>query len=177
MCIMYFQAKRLFCDILELHWMNGTMMQSKITFACSAKNRTTKRKTLLATCLTRTHLTLTQISLPKAFLSTTKLKWSITWDVKLVNYILLRQNSKTICSLFNLFIFISLLFNQTLMNVCFLCKLQLNSKEELRLHLHRDGHIRETPSQELWDQPEYNMNITYSFYAYIKSFNCTIQTF
>lgn len=41
------------------------------------------------------------------------------------------------------------------MKNCFICSKNFGSSEELLKHLETDGHIREFPDMDLWDQPEY----------------------
>ena len=39
--------------------------------------------------------------------------------------------------------------------VCFVCKAPTESMETMRSHLKENDHIKEFPSSELWDQPEF----------------------
>ncbi len=41
------------------------------------------------------------------------------------------------------------------MNVCHICKQTFVSRPDIISHLEATGHIKELPSKEHWDQPEY----------------------
>ncbi len=57
-------------------------------------------------------------------------------------------------SFYNQVKLINYIRRQQFLNVCFVCKQEVKSNEEMRKHLEENEHIKQFPEQELWDQPE-----------------------
>lgn len=57
-------------------------------------------------------------------------------------------------SFYNQVKLINYIRRQQFLNVCFICRAEFKTKEELCKHFEQNEHIKQFPEQDLWDQPE-----------------------